>query len=253
MNIPKIYQFGIYQIYHYNEIKSTNDHAWNLISNNNPKENVVIVADNQTHGKGQYGRKWESSIGKNITMTAIVAPKSLEIKNAFYLNIIVSLAICTVLEDHLKIKLKIKWPNDIYYKNRKLCGILIKNKIVNNQIKNSIIGMGINVNQNKFNQILLNPTSMTLISNNVFDKKILISEILMNLQYLFEKVLEFGVSASCEDYNDRLYRKNMSAYFRVNKEEKELSIIRVTETGLIQLKDASGALIELSSGLEYIL
>ena len=94
---------------------------------------------------------------------------------------------------------------------------------------------------------------MTLISNNVFDKKILISEILMNLQYLFEKVLEFGVSASCEDYNDRLYRKNMSAYFRVNKEEKELSIIRVTETGLIQLKDASGALIELSSGLEYIL
>ena len=75
----------------------------------------------------------------------------------------------------------------------------------------------------------------------------------MNLQYQFEKVLEFGISASCEDYNNRLFRKNMSTYFKVNKEEKELSIIKVSETGLIQLKDARGVLIELSSGLEYIL
>ena len=253
MNIPKIYRSGNYQITHYNELSSTNDHAWHLISNNNPIENVVIVADYQTNGKGQYGRKWEARRGENITMTVIMSPKSLNIKHAFYLNILVSLAIINTLEKEIDEELKVKWPNDIYYQNKKLCGILIKNKVLQNHIKQSILGMGINLNQENFDPSLPNPTSLALICKKKFDNKEIVDNILENLTTQINRLEENGVDPLLSDYNNRLYKKDLQALFKVDNQKKKLTIKKVTALGTIHLNESDGSVLKLSSGLEYIL
>lgn len=238
---------------HYDEIPSTNDLAWNLISNNTPNKNVVILADNQTHGKGQYGRQWQASADKNITMTVMTSPQGLHIKDAFHLNIITSLSICHAIEKQTGLSLSLKWPNDIYHSGKKLCGILIKNKVINNYIVHSVLGIGVNVNQNNFDPDIPNPTSLRIILNKELDKKNLISQILEHLSDTFEAVINEGISKSCEEYNRKLYKKEEVALFKVNNEQMQLSIQKVLPSGIIQLKKSNGTIIAVSSGLEYIL
>ncbi|MEE9373297.1 MAG: biotin--[acetyl-CoA-carboxylase] ligase [Saprospiraceae bacterium] len=252
MNIPKIYLYNKYKVIHFEEIDSTNEYAWNLISNNNPNENAVIIADNQTHGKGQYGRNWETQQGKNITMTAIVKPYRLHIKDAFHLNIIVSVAIINILEKEMDTKLKVKWPNDIYYNNNKLCGILIKNKVVDNKIKSSIIGIGINVNQESFDTHLLNPISMTMIKKRVFDKNQLALKVLDEIYSLFAKRKKESVTTLCKIYNTQLYRSGEMKKYIINGKNRTMIIEKVDASGILYLRDGEGEIIEISSGIEYV-
>jgi len=123
LNIPKVYSIGGHEAIHFDEIDSTNDYAWNLISNNNPNKRIVIIAEHQTAGKGQYGRKWEDNACQNIIMTAIRSDFKLKIQNAFILNVLTSLALIDALEAYSDEKFSIKWPNDVYFKSNKISGI----------------------------------------------------------------------------------------------------------------------------------
>lgn len=253
MNIPKRYRTDKYEVIHFDEIDSTNEYAWNLISNSNPSHNVVIIAENQTNGKGQYGRKWEADIGENITMTAVVSPNELHIKDAFHLNMIVSLAIIEAIESCIDCQLTVKWPNDIYHNENKLCGILIKNKVVENKIKRTIIGIGINVNQKVFSPNIPNPTSLSIISQERKDKNSLIQKVLKNLYSNFDKVAQMGIATFLSEYNIRLFRKGKEARYEINNEEKALTIKKVNASGVLHLEGRDGSTFELSSGLKYIL
>ena len=129
---------------------STNDYASNLLSEGDPIEGTLIVTSNQTAGKGQRGNVWEAESGKNLTFSLILQPSFLPLSKQFYLNIITSLAVRDTVDYFLKTSLTVKWPNDIYLTNKKIAGILIQNSLKKNIINYSIIGVGININQEVF-------------------------------------------------------------------------------------------------------
>lgn len=143
-------------------VNSTNIFANNLLSKSTPTEGTVIYTDHQYAGRGQIGSKWESAIGKNIIVSVILYPKFLPLSEQFKLNQVAALAIYDLLSQYIfpVDQLMVKWPNDIYVNNKKLGGILIENKLKGTLLTNTIIGVGLNINQSTFPENLPNPTSL---------------------------------------------------------------------------------------------
>ena len=138
--------------FHLSSIDSTNKFAHNLISKTNPIEGTAIRADEQTAGRGQFGSKWQANPRENITISIILCPKFLLVKQQFLLNAAMALGVYDFINEIIgySSELTIKWPNDIYVGNQKIAGILIENSIQQDVINNSIIGIGLNINQKTF-------------------------------------------------------------------------------------------------------
>lgn len=122
---------------------------------------TVIAATEQTAGRGQRGNSWEAEPGKNLTFSILLRPQTIKAARQFEMSMIVSIAIASALEKFVPGKrVKIKWPNDIYIDDRKICGILIENTLMGDSIDRSIVGIGINVNQAVFRSDAPNPSSL---------------------------------------------------------------------------------------------
>ena len=141
-------------------IGSTNAYALELISKSKPAEGILISTVDQTAGKGQAENVWESESGKNFTGSIILYPTFLHPREQFRLNQAISLAVWDTVHDLVGEEARIKWPNDIYVENRKICGLLIQNSITSQKIQSSIIGIGLNVNQINFSNKIPNATSV---------------------------------------------------------------------------------------------
>ncbi|MDE6653825.1 MAG: biotin--[acetyl-CoA-carboxylase] ligase, partial [Muribaculaceae bacterium] len=112
---------------------------------------TALMARRQTAGKGQRGNSWEAAPGKNLTFSLLLRPQSILASHQFELLQVVAISIVKVLRSQLDTdEIYIKWPNDIYYRDKKICGILIENSISGISIERSIVGIGINVNQDVF-------------------------------------------------------------------------------------------------------
>ena len=137
----------------------------------------TIRADYQTAGRGQAGNSWESEEGKNLLFSALLRYNDLRAADQWRLSMLVSLAVWEVLAKHLpKEQLTIKWPNDIYFGDKKLVGILIENSLVGGYVGYSIAGIGVNVNQIKWLSNAPNPISMKEITNQDYDVETLMNE-----------------------------------------------------------------------------
>ena len=144
------------------EVNSTNTYLKELVSKSEPLiEGTVIMADHQFAGRGQKDNIWYSQAGKNLTFSIYLKPSSLAVSKQFVLNMVICLGIVDALKPILGNDSKIKWPNDIYFKNNKLGGILIENSTKGYQLKESIIGIGLNVNQKDFPESLSRVTSIS--------------------------------------------------------------------------------------------
>lgn len=125
---------------------------------------ATLAARAQTAGRGQRGNSWEAEPGKNLTFSLLLRPKTLPAARQFEISEIVSIAVAKVLREELATgDIKIKWPNDIYYRDKKICGMLIENALTGAAIDRSIAGIGINVNQSVFRSDAPNPISMVAI------------------------------------------------------------------------------------------
>ena len=129
------------------QVGSTNNYATSQVRENEVEEGTVFLAVNQTLGRGQQTNKWESENGKNLTLSIVLHPDFLEIKDQFLLSKVVCLGIASFLSKYVG-AVSIKWPNDIYVENRKICGILIENAIMNGRFSSSVVGIGLNVSYN---------------------------------------------------------------------------------------------------------
>ena len=143
----------------YKRLDSTNLQARLLLERGEIKEPAWIQADEQYQGKGLGNNKWISEAGRNITGSVVVFPSNVLAENQFDLSVAISIAVCDLLELYLEL-IEIKWPNDIYSGGKKIAGLLIEHTIQGNAIKNSILGIGLNVNQLVFPNELPNPTSL---------------------------------------------------------------------------------------------
>lgn len=205
---------------------STNTLMKELIAKGTPPE--CIYAGYQTAGRGQTGNSWESEADKNLLCSILLPPN----KNLYFLNIAVSVAILRIIDEPLTIK----WPNDIYWQDKKLAGILLENAIVGSTVKYSIAGVGLNVNQTKFTSDAPNPVSLKQITGKTYD----IDQLMKDLFEAVKAVLNEPEERIWSKYKDHLYRREGFWPYEDQNGRFEARIIDVLPTGEIVLQDKQG-------------
>ena len=233
---------------------STNNYARVLIESGSIAEITVIVADEQLSGKGHSQNTWESEKGKNLTFSAILSPQFLEIQKQFVLTKIISLAISDFVAEYVdKSRVKIKWPNDIYVDDKKLCGILIENVVKGELFEYSVVGIGININQTKFLSKAPNPISLKLINETDYNLKELFYKLLKHIQYRYAQLMNPILSNFDKEYINALHRFDKMADYRFDNKKIKAKIIGVTKFGKLILKTKDDSLIECGFGeIEYL-
>lgn len=218
-----------------NAISSTNDYLKNLCTAQPVENFTVVVAENQTQGKGQRGNIWKIESGKNLTFSILIKKNSCSESSVFDLNIAVSVSIIQALES-LKIpKLNIKWPNDILSDGKKIAGILIENTISGQQSVSSVIGIGLNVNQTDFENFP-KASSLKNISQKEFDKDEIMFEIIQKIKENYELMAQNNTEILWEEYHNYLFRKEIPSVFEYPNGTKFMGIIKqVLKNGKIQI------------------
>ena len=171
-----------------NAIDSTNDFLKDLTRNQLVDNFTTVVAQKQTKGKGQMGANWDSEEGKNLIMSILVKDVLQNIDEIFHLNVAIALSVLQVLQDCKVPNLSVKWPNDIMSDHKKIGGILIENSFKSDTKIESIVGIGLNVNQKQFEN-LPKASSMAVISNTEFDLDILLNKIIFQIIFLLLKLI----------------------------------------------------------------
>lgn len=200
---------------------------------------TVAISEEQSRGRGQRGNSWESEKGMNLTLSLLIKPQFLHIQDQFYISEVVSLGVVEALRS-VGLTARIKWPNDIYVEDRKICGILIENDISGGgYIKRSVVGIGLNVNQRVFVSDAPNPTSCALELGGDISRKDLLAALYDSIYSLYG-ALEAGDRATLESrYKSVLYRKGTPARYSDKDGEFTGTILDVLPTGEL-IVDRSG-------------
>tara|TARA_R110002051_G_scaffold241712_1_gene302062 strand:- start:32118 stop:32852 length:735 start_codon:yes stop_codon:yes gene_type:complete len=216
---------------------STNVYLKKLSKSSTLADFTIVVAKEQLEGKGQMGSSWQSEEGKNLTFSILKHHEALFAQDHFYLNITVSLAIYQVLKALEIPDLSIKWPNDILSGNSKICGILIENMLSGEKITTSIIGIGLNVNQTRFNS-LPKVSSLHLLKGKTFDLDSILIAVAENLEELFAKLKNGQKEFLKEAYLSVLFKKNKASTFnQLSTNQLFVGIIRsVSEEGKLEVE-----------------
>ncbi len=216
------------KIIHIDETDSTN--RW--LREQGGDDDMVVWADYQTAGRGQGSNSWESERGKNLTFSLLIHPSNIPANRQFSISMQISLAICEALGQRIG-NLSIKWPNDIYWRNAKIAGILIENRLHGNVIRDSIIGIGLNVNQRKFLSDAPNPVSLWQICEQEIDREVLLNDILTAFYRLIGKDVR-------QQYLSMLYRRSGYHPYTDKSGVFMAKIADVLEDGHLVLQDEEG-------------
>jgi len=196
-----------------NAIDSTNTYLKQISASEMLDDYTVVTTKIQTQGRGQRGTVWNSESNKNLTCSVFKRGLNMVADEQFYISIMTSLAVVKTLQSFNIPKLHVKWPNDILSENNKICGILIENVIKNNNLIESIIGIGLNVNQTKFEQ-LPNASSLKILTGTVFNLDELLQLLVMNLKYYFKYLNSGEFEFLKAEYEQKLFRKDKPSSFK---------------------------------------
>jgi len=231
-----------FQIKHLDSIGSTNAYALELVQNSSIKEGLVIWANQQINGVGHGNNLWESKTGKNLTFSLVLSPEKIIPADQFLLTQMVSVAIRDLILEYIPSEaVKIKWPNDIYIAHDKVAGILIRNILSGNNIKYSIIGIGLNVNQKSFNSEAPNPVSLIHYMGTPLVLEDLLSKLLIRINGIYAGLdSKAYVEELNKSYIENLYRYRQEAKYREGKREFIATIEGIGEYGKLKLKLKKG-------------
>ena len=175
-------------------------------------EGSVVVTDFQTAGRGQVGNSWESEGGRNLMFSVILYPDFLPANRQFLISQIAALSVKETLDQYTD-DITVKWPNDIYWKDRKICGMLIENDLTGQSLFCSVIGIGININQQEFRSNAPNPVSLTQITGREYDLDEILNSFLERLYNRYLGLIREQEDEIRNDYMAALYRgKGFHAY-----------------------------------------
>lgn len=181
--------FGIglnYDIYRFDRIDSTNGYLLGLGEKGFP-EGTVAVADEQTAGRGRFGRRWEGEPLSSLLFSVLLRPEFLKRDEVFILTFAAAVAVAEALEKVADVKPELKWPNDVLLGGRKVCGILLESNFEGDTLKYLVLGAGLNVNQPDFPAELRDKaTSLFLATHRKFDREELFSAILTQFSLVYE-------------------------------------------------------------------
>lgn len=223
-------------------VDSTNNYALSLIHAGLAHHGHTFFAHEQVSGKGQRGRTWSAEKDANILLSVVVKPHPLQVSQQFQLSACASVAVREFFSIYGGDDTRIKWPNDLYWQDRKAGGILIENVIKGlTQTSNtqnagapwewSVIGMGININQTSFPSILKNPVSLKQITGKQYDVVNLCKELIEILNRQFQLLVRGQFHVIYAEYLSHLYKKGERVKFKINNRVFDARLVGVSHSG----------------------
>jgi BirA family transcriptional regulator, biotin operon repressor / biotin---[acetyl-CoA-carboxylase] ligase len=213
------------------ETDSTNIYAMTHIQHNMATHGSVFFAHRQWAGKGQHGKKWVTEAGQNIIMSAVIDPKPLIQGQQFRLSVAVALACYDFFSRYAGDETAIKWPNDIYWRDRKAGGILIENQLRGQNWQWAVAGIGININQVLFDAALANPVSLKQITGKNFDPVQLAKELCTHLDIRLSQLQNGSFEVLLAAYNEHLFRKGQVIHLKKGNSRFSCTLSGVNEAG----------------------
>lgn len=224
---------------HIEQTDSTINYLKAYCQEHEAEEFTTVVADYQTAGRGQRGNSWEAEKGKNLLFSFVCFPRFLQARRQFLLSQIVSLSIKETLDAYTE-EIFIKWPNDIYWKEKKICGILIENDLTGKDISQSIAGIGINVNQKTFSSPAPNPISLWQITGKEHSPEQLLKEVMQRLKSYYDLLKRDECGIIAQRYDQSLFRRHGLHPYRDAQGNFSAEIVRIEEDGRLILKTEKG-------------
>lgn len=222
-------------------IDSTNTYLLNHIDQQHFPNGTLVITTDQYRGKGLNKNTWESEPGKNLTFSFLLYPDFLSPEQQFMLNVFVSLGIYDFINQlGINSKVKIKWPNDVYLGEQKVCGILINNTIKGSEIAYTVIGIGINVNQAQFTSDAPNPVSLKQITGFDYNLDTCLHQLLDRLNKRLIDLASGQILKLNQDYRDALYRLRIPSKFVHKNHFIEGEILGVSQYGQLKIKNQFG-------------
>ncbi len=238
------------------ETDSTSNYLSRMLSEEDLPDGFAVIAKHQTAGRGQIGHCWKSEYDKNLLFSLLLHPTFIHIADQFYLMRAVAVAIVEILRNGFRTdSFVIKWPNDIYYNDRKLCGFIVDNLLMGNQITHSIVGVGMNVNQTNFDLDLPNPISIANIVGRNSDTYLLFKDFQSNIMKEYRLLRDDDINF--EYLNNRylgmIYKFGEWAKYSDSNGEFEGRIIDIEPTGRAVIQHKGGEFRKYYIGeVEYI-
>ncbi|MDR0977151.1 MAG: biotin--[acetyl-CoA-carboxylase] ligase [Prevotellaceae bacterium] len=224
------------------ETDSTNRYLIELCSHQPPEAFTAVVTHTQTAGKGQRGNSWESEPGRNLTFSFVMYPTFVSAAQSFVLSQLVALGVKETLDEYTD-DIVIKWPNDIYWREKKICGILLENVIAGSRIAQCVSGIGLNINQAAFHSDAPNPVSLAQITGREYDLDLLLSRYMDIVRRSYDALAAQPATAAAEinrRYTASLYRRTGFHRYRDDDGEFDARILRVEPKGQLVLADRAG-------------
>lgn len=204
-----------------------------------PKDMTLVTTRYQTAGRGQTGNTWESEKGLNLLFSLLIHPREVEANRQFILSQAIALAICEALSEYAE-GFCIKWPNDIYWKDKKICGILIENTLTGKNIENCIIGVGVNINQQKFESNAPNPVSLSQITGDSHEQVFILAAIVKRFKDYYQQIRSKQTNELVIKYMNALYRKDGFHSYADANGTFEAEIRDIEPDGHLILADTAG-------------
>lgn len=228
------------------EAASTNSYLMEMLQQDrNLPQLFAVVARNQTQGRGQRGNSWYTSAGKNLTFSFLIRNGYIAPQDQYAVSELVAYGllktIARYLDEDQAYKLKIKWPNDIYYEDKKIAGILIEHSITGEQIDYSVAGIGLNLNEESFPADIPNPISLKQITGESYDPDEVLRRLMKRYGFMIEEFLLGNYAEVHREYMRRLYRRRGLHPFTDAQGHFLASIKDVLPTGQIVLQREDGA------------
>ncbi|MEO0555634.1 MAG: biotin--[acetyl-CoA-carboxylase] ligase [Bacteroidota bacterium] len=215
---------------------STNDSARSLTKSGVFIEGSIVIANDQTAGRGQMENSWESAAGANLTFSLILKPTFVNVNRQFQLAMAMSLGVAEFL-DKFDPGFQVKWPNDVYYGKEKIAGILIQNSVSGASVDSSIVGIGLNINQTVFETP--NATSLRLICNHKYELSVVLEDLCFAIEKRYLQLKRGGALSLKNDYLQRLLGYGNQCMFN-DGELFQGEVVDVLDNGRIAISRPDG-------------
>jgi BirA family biotin operon repressor/biotin-[acetyl-CoA-carboxylase] ligase len=214
-------------------VDSTNNYAMQQLQKEKAQHGVAYFAHEQYAGKGQRGKQWYTKPGENIIMSVIFNTSYLQVSKQFGFSMAIAMAAYDLFSFYAFNNIFVKWPNDLYWCDRKAGGILIENIIRGQDWQWAIAGIGININQTIFDSAVVNAISLKQITNKMYDPVQLAKELCNNLNHRYNQLINRGGASLLTEYNSALYKRNELVKLKKANISFEATIKEVNEYGLL--------------------
>ena len=221
---------------HLGETDSTNRHLRDLCNDSPLEELTTVVTEFQTAGRGQRGNTWESEPNQNLLFSFVLYPTFIEARHQFLLSQLISLAIKETFDEYAE-GFSIKWPNDIYWKEKKIGGILIEHDLTGSRIARTLVGIGLNINQQTFHSPAPNPVSLQQITHQEHNRLQLLAQIMKRVKEGYQQASTQNNTNIKSRYHEALFRKEGLHHYKDASGLFLAKIVCIEPDGMLVLQD----------------